>query len=94
MAAERIGAVMNRVLDDIQATRAMRAAPPERDTYPLIKAMSEILLNEEADLGDGRVVISILRRHFSAADALALHEHAVEMARSHLANNPRLRRAS
>lgn len=90
--AERLGTIINRVLDDVQATREARRAPAPRDTFPLVKAMSEILIANDTDIGDGRSVHAALRPHFTAADIQDLSDHAVEMVRAHLASNPKIRR--
>jgi hypothetical protein len=90
---ERIGTVINRVLDDVQATREHRAAPAARDTRPLVDAMAKVLVADEVDLGDERAVLRCLDKlHFNPGDVLTLSDAAVDRARAMRAANPDLRR--
>ena len=78
---ERLGTIVDRVLEDVQAARERRAAPPEREVGILVDAMARILVVNEVDLADDRLVSRCLEQCFLPDDVDGLHDAAVEAAR-------------
>lgn len=87
---ERLGTIVDRVLEDVQAARERRAAPPEREVGILVDAMARILVANGVDLADDRLVIRCLEQCFRSADVDVLHDRAVDAAREIKAAAPDL----
>lgn len=79
---ERLGTIVDRVLEDVQSARERRAAPPEREVGILVDAMARILIANDVDLADDRLVSRCLEQCFQPGDANALHDRAVDAARA------------
>lgn len=79
---EHISKIVDRVLEDVQAERERRRKPVPRDTGILIEAMAKILIANDVDLADDRLVTRCLEQCFRPDDVDGLHDAAVDAARA------------
>jgi hypothetical protein len=78
---EHISKIVDRVLEDVQASRERRRQPAPRETGILVEAMAKILVANDVDLADDRLVMRCLEQCFRPDDVDGLHDAAVEAAR-------------